>query len=223
MNIGLFTTILVALAVFAQMTAQLKNSFSGFLAPDNISISVLEKSAANRLFREFKNNKEIPFNYPIDGCYARAHAMARMAEDQNITMGKVFAEGYLRAQTELPNYPVVEWGWHVAPVAYVKTGPGEPELLVFDPSLFNEPVTVEEWKNKMLFDSEYQKPFLGELYYGSRYQYGPNDDEGYKRRWNYLDLEDTKDRLARYLPFQDEQRPLHRAPRGLRSNKDGVH
>lgn len=228
MNTGLTSFLLIALIVFAQVPAQLKNGFKSimFPAPEEIEVSVIEESTANRLFREFKFNKEIPFNYPLEGCYARAHAMARMAEEQGITMGKAFAEGTLRAQTDLPSYPTVRWGWHVAPVAYIKKGQSEPELAVFDPSLFDRPVTVEEWKSKMLHDSGNPgdlKPSIDELYFGSRYQYGPNDDEGYQSRWSARNLRSMQRTLEDYLPLQDHPKPVPRNMfRGSGRTSEGV-
>ncbi len=69
---------------------------------------------------------------------------------QSIQMGKDFIEGYLQVKTDSKKYPLVSWGWHVAPVAYVKQPNGSNKLMVFDPSLFNRPVTVNEWQQKMI-------------------------------------------------------------------------
>lgn len=106
--------------------AQLLSLVNGFRAaprepeaPKNIEISVIDEKRAQSLFIQFANNKDIPFRYPVNGCYVRAHQMARIADAKGITMGKIFAEGDLHARVNLINYEDVSWGWHVATVVYV--------------------------------------------------------------------------------------------------------
>jgi hypothetical protein len=171
--------------------------------PQVLTISVISSSQANDLFRKFTGNPDIPFKYPIDGCYARATAMAQMAEADKITMGKVYAEGFLQAKTDSVAYPIARWGWHVAPVAYVKKVDGKIDLMVFDPSLFNKPVGIDEWKSKMLDKSDGAESKINALYYGARYQYYRRRKEGYKSEWDRQDLDDTKDKMSQYLPLQD--------------------
>ena len=172
--------------------------------PKSIEISVIDSEKANLLFKEFVQNKNIPFKFPKDGCYARATAMAQMADKSSIVMGKVYATGFLIAKTNIPNYPITMWGWHVAPVSYVKQIDGKIELMVFDPSLFSQPVTVEEWKSKMMEDIGMKnvKPKIDEIYFGSRYQYLLKD-EGNKKEWKKDDLEDMKEKFTTYLPLQE--------------------
>jgi hypothetical protein len=43
-----------------------------------IDISVIEKEYAEYLFNELVSQTYIPFGYPEDGCYARAHEMSRI-------------------------------------------------------------------------------------------------------------------------------------------------
>ena len=82
----------------------------------------------------------IPFNYPDDGCWARAHEMCRLIIAAGITPNKVWIFGSLRAASQNnPNCQVL-WGWHVAPTLSVGT-----ETYVIDPALFNGPVTEATW------------------------------------------------------------------------------
>jgi Glutaminase len=82
----------------------------------------------------------IPFNYPDDGCWARAHEMCRLMIAAGITPNKVWIFGNLRAASQNnPNCQVL-WGWHVAPTLSVGA-----ETYVIDPSLFNGPVTQATW------------------------------------------------------------------------------
>ena len=94
----------------------------------------------------------IPFMYPDDGCWGRAHEMCRLM----VTMGekpeKVWIEAVgplLKANTR--NHPqcFVEWFWHVAPTLCVRRFRFWffwSQMMVMDPSLFTTPVTKATWK-----------------------------------------------------------------------------
>lgn len=199
-----FFIVLFSILVFAQELSSVDNGFvaqNG--APKQVQISVIDNDKANELFRKFVQNKDIPFKYPIDGCYARAHEMARMAETEKVLMGKIFAEGSLQVKTDFQKYPIVQWGWHVAPIAYVKKTNGQTELMVFDPSLFTRPISVDEWKQKMMDTTNGNKPKVSVSYYGARFQYFPRFSEGYKDKWSERDLQGVRDTFKTYQPLQD--------------------
>jgi Glutaminase len=92
----------------------------------------------------------IPFLYPDDGCWARAHEMCRLIADAGATPAKMWIysgpDAHLHVRTG--NHPDCEvtWDWHVAPTVTVSL-PGGDETMVIDPSLFTEPVRVEHWKS----------------------------------------------------------------------------
>jgi hypothetical protein len=82
----------------------------------------------------------IPFNYPDDGCWGRAHEMCRLMIAAGITPNKIWIFGNLRAASRNnPNCQVL-WGWHVAPTLSVGA-----QTYVIDPSLFDTPVTQATW------------------------------------------------------------------------------
>ncbi|MFD4179591.1 protein-glutamine glutaminase family protein [Rhodococcus sp. NPDC058514] len=89
----------------------------------------------------------IPFLYPDNGCWARAHEMCRLMIGSGLRPAKVWSQGALWVSTK--NHPdcMVMWPWHVAPTLHVR-GPGFLEVrdMVIDPSLFEEPVSTETWK-----------------------------------------------------------------------------
>jgi hypothetical protein len=104
--------ILMSALVFADVGLdQIENGFAkDDKDPKVLKISVLEYDKANQLFGEFIRDKSIPFEYPLEGCWARAMAMARIAEKESIQMGKVFVEGTLQAKTYNAKYPIALLG-----------------------------------------------------------------------------------------------------------------
>ena len=81
----------------------------------------------------------IPFQFKLDGCYARAHKMKDAMENEfGKTCDKIFVYGWLK------NGCGSGWRYHVAPVVYVGS-----TKYVIDPSLRNYPLSVSSWKNKM--------------------------------------------------------------------------
>jgi hypothetical protein len=91
----------------------------------------------------------IPFLYPDNGCWARAHEMCRLMLNMGLKPKKVWIHGSLYVATK--NSPVCEiwWGWHVAPTLCVR-GPKlfQHQRKVIDPSLFATPVSKADWKAK---------------------------------------------------------------------------
>ncbi|QGG94321.1 protein-glutamine glutaminase family protein [Actinomarinicola tropica] len=91
----------------------------------------------------------IPFLYPDDGCWGRAHEMTRLMKGMSVRPRKVWIEGWLGPATR--NNPSCEvfWGWHVAPTLRVRRW-----LWIFmarteviDPALFGGPVAQSTWKS----------------------------------------------------------------------------
>lgn len=89
----------------------------------------------------------IPFLYPDDGCWARAHEMCRLMINVGLLPKKVWIEGNLYVSTRNSPSCHVWWGWHVAPTLCVR-GPGflQTQDMVIDPSLFTTPVSKATWK-----------------------------------------------------------------------------
>jgi hypothetical protein len=88
----------------------------------------------------------ISFQYVVDGCYARAHKMRQvLIEDFGYSCEKVFSyegpDGYLAVDA---GECCVYWWYHVAPLVSVYEG-GAVNKYVMDPSMFEEPVTIDEW------------------------------------------------------------------------------
>jgi hypothetical protein len=91
---------------------------------------------------------DIAFGYPLDGCYARAEMMAERMQQLGLVPSKAWtfapAGGVLTAHSP-PDFPVVHWGYHVATALVVQGAAGPPTPMVFDPSLFSQPVPMAGW------------------------------------------------------------------------------
>ena len=88
----------------------------------------------------------IPFLYPDDGCWARAHEMCRLMIAAGASPKKVWIDGTLHTPTKNNPACFVNWGWHVAPTLCVRLSFWHCEDMVIDPSLFAMPVTQAQWK-----------------------------------------------------------------------------
>jgi hypothetical protein len=106
---------------------------------------VLTVAEAQALFNKARAMDDIAFNYPIDGCYARAHLMARRFEEEGHYVEKAWINGNLLVQGN----PPVRWGYHVAPSIYVQGADGKPERRIIDPSMADRPLSVDEWTEMM--------------------------------------------------------------------------
>jgi hypothetical protein len=87
----------------------------------------------------------IPFLFPDDGCWGRAHQMCRLMSAAGEQSGKVWIYGRLQVNTRNNPTCQVNWGWHVVPTLQVNTGAGV-QLQVIDPALFTGPVPEGTWK-----------------------------------------------------------------------------
>ncbi|HEY0626897.1 MAG TPA: protein-glutamine glutaminase family protein [Allosphingosinicella sp.] len=90
----------------------------------------------------------IPFDYPTDWCWVRAHAMVRfMRQNHGAEPQKIWIRGSLKAATRNDPQCKVFWGWHVAPLVtalHPQTGAAVP--VVFDPSIKADgPMLQQEW------------------------------------------------------------------------------
>jgi hypothetical protein len=128
----------------------------------------------------------IPFMFPRDGCWARAHEMYRLLKTAGADPWKVWIYGNLVAKTRNDPRCEVRWGWHVAPTLVVETGIAT-EVWVVDPSLFDEPVPQARWKNVQGDPHATLAPSEGTVFY--RYADGRTElDPDYAKTNQVLDL-----------------------------------
>lgn len=98
----------------------------------------------------------IPFQYVIDGCYARAHKMRWIIEKHfGYCSEKVFsfanvANHKLAVNASKWGGCCIEWWYHVTPLIRVKARFGKRILTlayVIDPGMFDKPVLLSTWLN----------------------------------------------------------------------------
>ncbi len=113
----------------------------------------------------------MPFLYPDDGCWGRAHQMCRLMIADGAQPQKVWIKGSLRPSSR--NHPGCGWpgwsgwGWHVAPTLEVNTVNGV-KTWVIDPALFNGPIPQATWKGVQGDPNAVLKPSAASMfYYGS--------------------------------------------------------
>ena len=91
----------------------------------------------------------IPFMYPDNGCWARAHEMCRLVIAMGRSPRKVWiyrSPGHiLHVNTKNNPFCYVEWWYHVAPTLCVRVRWFKTERMVMDPSMFTGPVPVLTW------------------------------------------------------------------------------
>ena len=86
----------------------------------------------------------IPFHYPDNGCWGRAHEMCRLMIAAGEQPRKIWINGSLRVDSRNKPTCVVTWVWHVAPTVEVGVAGGS-SIYVIDPSLFDGPVPQATW------------------------------------------------------------------------------
>lgn len=171
----------------------------------NSALSTVEKSpkdfidieTAYRLFDEARSMNDIAWNYKTDGCYARAHLMARAFEKQGVHVDKAWLKGNLGLPEEN-----IEWNYHVAPLVYVKDKNGKINPMIIDPSVFPSPVSLDEWVKKISPNS-YPKlekmnfPFPENVDLAHRTALAISSSEPYTPMESIYNTEETKMKFAR--------------------------
>ena len=114
---------------------------------------VLDMDKAIALFEELADIPEIPYGYLRTGCNERSIVMSDLLLQAGYRPDRIWADN--RIEGEMMIYQsedgeMAAWGFHVAVVLNVGTGVDETTPLVFDPAIFDGPVTVDEWRDKIM-------------------------------------------------------------------------
>jgi uncharacterized Zn-binding protein involved in type VI secretion len=149
----------VAAGLAVSGASQLQANASAYSSPNSqpsaAAMKPVSPEKANALFREMASKADsIPFDYPTDCCYSRAHTMCHDMQSEGVACGKVWnyqnpgppGGPALRVKTPNSSTGGVAWGYHVAPIVNVQGSDGAVRPMVIDPSMFDHPVSVDEWK-----------------------------------------------------------------------------
>lgn len=112
---------------------------------------ILDLKEAIHLFEELADRDDLGLDYLEGKCYARAHLMCRHVQRMGLEPLKAWAFGSEKDHTRLylqslePSLIGTSWIFHVALGLAVEMPDGNIQKLVFDPAVFDGPVTVEQW------------------------------------------------------------------------------
>lgn len=176
-----------------------------------LEVSSISQAYMNELFDQLKVNKSIPFRYVDDGCFARAHKMAILLEDQKIITVKTFLMGDLRMIDV--NHPrgFVDWWYHVAPSIYVKEVGA---LVMFDPSASDQPISKKDWVYNL---TSHPYGSVDQDFETVRFIYGPDDVLYNSNPTSYkqMDLVDMEEALAYFTEMLNERLGIGDGPARL--------
>lgn len=148
----------------------------------NIELTILSEDRVKEVFKKIKEDEDIPFNYPYEDCYARAHKAALDLDEMGIVSGKAFVEGEMYFKMKHAEFG---WSYHVANLVLVKKG-NKLVPTIIDPATFDRPVPVEEWKAFLLKDPKSKK--VSE-YYTKRFNYDPETRHDDLKNYDEEELE----------------------------------
>jgi hypothetical protein len=190
-----------------------KSTLDSKVNNQKVELSVVDISLIEKIFKEIKSNSEFAFDYTPNGCYAAAHMMAKILDEHGITSGKAFVEGKINVEWELikklknhknldPKLQNIEsnvlWSYHVAPVVLSKMN-GKIIPIIIDPTLFNEPVSFKEWKEKMI-KAPHSK--IVSEYFTSRFAYDLEDKTKKLKKYDESQVTDAVETLTENVNFQ---------------------
>lgn len=209
-------------------THTIKNGFITQKGDEKIdlTVSVLDPTQANALFKKAKALPENAYEYLADGCYARATTIAKTAEKDGILMAKLMFNGIMRIKNSGSTIKdsTIRFAWHIVPVVAVRQSDGTNQMMIIDPAFADRPMAIEEYKKILLYDKElpvwppgykptlYESmgdspdiPKITEMYFTSRFQFTPysSDKEPIRDRWAQEDLITTHTTLLKYYTRQE--------------------
>lgn len=129
----------------------------------NDDIKAIDRKEAQALFDAFKSAREINWLVLDRHCEARADMMCELAARQGLRMSKIWAsaepferlsaltgmESKLTTTLDRAGTERVDWNYHVAAANLVQSDDGNVRNTVFDPVLFDKPVSVPEWSARI--------------------------------------------------------------------------
>jgi hypothetical protein len=175
-----------------------------------------------------KQDKSVPWEYIIDGCYARAHVTCEKLLNEGVNCAKLFAI-IGDAHPEDPTYPFpsyrlkaenkfmkAEWWYHVAPLVFAKDDKtGEIDGYIVDLAMNNkQPIKAADWIKScwsgdfpIVFDATY-----ADVYDPPEQEYTPDNDQFSQERfdkWLPEARQTNKEYSAALKPIKDDYYAHH--------------
>jgi hypothetical protein len=116
---------------------------------NNQSAKAISLAEAVELFNEIA---DLPYVYEHfqEGCYARAHLICAYMKSKGFDALKAWEieDRYNKLKVERDGQEA-SWWYHVAAAIRVRFPDGEVKPVVFDPAIFDGPVTTAQWASNM--------------------------------------------------------------------------
>lgn len=195
---GALVKFLVFGFLFLSSLSSLAEGKASFVAKSGhgFRVSVVSEEQVQNLFQKVAMNPDIPSRYLKDGCYAVAHKITQLLEEEGIVAGKIHLLGDLRYQSPAA---VVKWEFHVAAYVVVekKQGPGgfSQEVYVLDPATAVMAVPMAVWQESV---TTLPGARVDEFYYTKRFNYLPPDDGFDMKAYDEADQENMNRTLRDY-------------------------
>lgn len=141
---------------------------------DFLEVSSISFEYFSEIYFQIQTHESIPFGYPDDGCFARAHKTSLILDSMGIVSVKSFLVGDLKLQTADHPQGFVQWWYHVAAAVHVK---GLNQLFVFDPTASEIPISKSAWMELL---TQHKYGHIDESFETVRYIYSPED--AYQKR-----------------------------------------
>ncbi len=204
--ISILIGILVLNLVFLSLSyANVDRKITKVFIQDNhhkrLEVSSISMAFLTEIYQKIQTQNNIPFDYPDDGCFARAHKTSMELEDMGIITVKSFLVGDLRLKTWSHPLGFVQWWYHVATSVHVKEFD---QLFVIDPTSSKIPISKVAWMQLL---TEHKYGHIDENFETSRFVYAPEDAYHKSIPNNYLrsDIFDMEQALDYYFELLEQR------------------
>ncbi len=135
-------------------------------------ISIVTSEEADQIFKKLKEDYRIPYKFNLEGCFSRAHAMAKILESEmGLISGKAFFANDLIFKSKLDSneyiYPIT----HATTFLFVKDKNGKIGPYIFDPSVADKPMSLEKFQNKISLGNKTVVQFTDRFQYNYNTEY----------------------------------------------------
>lgn len=161
----------------------------------------LTAARAVELFNTLARAPDIPHNFVDEGCHFRAHVESARLEQAGVYSEKAFCvpDGSdLRINSNKTPLGFTLGMFHTAPCVFVRSDDGQVHRRIIDPSLFDQPVSVEQWQSAM--HGLNNKPC--NMVYLPRFALHLSDRDNPPDAWRPEDVKDAQDWNTQYKEVQ---------------------